>query len=91
MSKVFKFSKNLRELRIHLCQTSSESAGVRNFIGKHYVQLKKENPSTPVLVRECSGVQPKLWARYDFGRETSLPLSDYNDEQVLKAVEKLAK
>uniref|UniRef100_A0A6I8PM63 NADH dehydrogenase [ubiquinone] 1 alpha subcomplex subunit 2 n=1 Tax=Ornithorhynchus anatinus TaxID=9258 RepID=A0A6I8PM63_ORNAN len=54
----------LRELRIHLCQRSAESRGVRDFIEKHYVALKKANPTFPVLIRECSAVQPKLWARY---------------------------
>lgn len=26
--------------------------------------LKKANPDFPILIRECSGVQPKLWARF---------------------------
>ncbi|NXU67134.1 NDUA2 dehydrogenase, partial [Horornis vulcanius] len=54
----------LRELRIHLCQRSAGSRGVREFIEKHYVTLKKANPDFPILIRECSGIQPKLWARY---------------------------
>lgn len=88
----------LRELRIHLCQRSSSSRGVRSargwagpgpgvllqgsetprpepqgplvlslrreFIEQHYVTLKKANPDFPILIRECSGIQPKLWARY---------------------------
>ncbi|MBN3297375.1 NDUA2 dehydrogenase, partial [Amia calva] len=57
-------AKNLREVRLHLCQTSAASQGVRDFIEKHYVTLKKANPEFPILIRECSGVQPKLWARY---------------------------
>lgn len=36
----------------------------RDFINKHYVQIKQGNPKTPILIRECSGVQPRLWARY---------------------------
>lgn len=36
----------------------------REFIEKHYVELKKANPDLPILIRECSDVQPKLWARY---------------------------
>lgn len=36
----------------------------RDFIEQHYVTLKKANPDFPILIRECSGVQPKLWARY---------------------------
>lgn len=27
------------------------------------MELKKANPTFPILIRECSGVQPKLWAR----------------------------
>ncbi|XP_072486636.1 NADH dehydrogenase [ubiquinone] 1 alpha subcomplex subunit 2 isoform X2 [Notamacropus eugenii] len=60
----FKVGKNLRELRIHLCQRSASSQGVRDFIEKHYVELKKANPDFPILIRECSQVQPKLWVRY---------------------------
>jgi NADH dehydrogenase (ubiquinone) 1 alpha subcomplex subunit 2 len=36
----------------------------RDFVEQHYVELKKANPTFPILIRECSGVQPKLWARY---------------------------
>uniref|UniRef100_A0A8D2HAQ8 NADH dehydrogenase [ubiquinone] 1 alpha subcomplex subunit 2 n=1 Tax=Urocitellus parryii TaxID=9999 RepID=A0A8D2HAQ8_UROPR len=59
----------LREIRIHLCQRSPGSQGVRDFIEKRYVELKKANPDLPILIRECSDVQPKLWARYgEYGR-----------------------
>ncbi|XP_051959697.1 NADH dehydrogenase [ubiquinone] 1 alpha subcomplex subunit 2 [Xyrauchen texanus] len=80
-------SKNLREIRLHLCQTSASSQGARDFIKQHYVTLKKANPEFPVLIRECSGVQPKLWARYGFGKEHSVPLDNMNVEQVAKALE----
>lgn len=36
----------------------------RDFIEKRYVELKKANPDLPILIRECSDVHPKLWARY---------------------------
>jgi hypothetical protein len=36
----------------------------RDFIEKRYVELKKAHPGLPILIRECSDVQPKLWARY---------------------------
>ncbi|XP_066910800.1 NADH dehydrogenase [ubiquinone] 1 alpha subcomplex subunit 2-like [Clytia hemisphaerica] len=84
-------SKQLREVRIHLCQTSSSSLGVRNFIENHYVSLKKENPDMPFLVRECSGIEPKMTARFDFGLEKSVSLSDQDSSQVLKSLENLAK
>jgi len=37
---------------------------LRDFIEKHYVGIKQANPKFPILIRECSGVQPVLWARY---------------------------
>ncbi|XP_068133912.1 NADH dehydrogenase [ubiquinone] 1 alpha subcomplex subunit 2 [Hyperolius riggenbachi] len=82
-----KLGKNLREIRIHLCQRSPGSQGVRDFIEQHYVELKKANPNFPILIRECSEVQPKLWARYEFGKEVSVPLNNLKADQVAKALE----
>jgi len=36
----------------------------RDFIQQQYVALKQQNPKVPILIRECSGVQPRMWARY---------------------------
>jgi hypothetical protein len=36
--------------------------------------MKKNNPNTPILLREAQGTLPKIYARYDLGRETSKPL-----------------
>ncbi|XP_061902527.1 NADH dehydrogenase [ubiquinone] 1 alpha subcomplex subunit 2 [Entelurus aequoreus] len=74
--------KNLRELRIHLCQTSAASKGTRDFVEQHYVNLKRANPDFPILVRECSGVEARLWARYDFGKERSLSVDNMSADQV---------
>uniref|UniRef100_V5GXF5 Putative nadhubiquinone oxidoreductase ndufa2/b8 subunit n=1 Tax=Ixodes ricinus TaxID=34613 RepID=V5GXF5_IXORI len=52
-----KFGAHLKELRLHLCQKSSESAGVREFVTKHYPSLKASNPTLPVLnsgMQRCS-------------------------------------
>ncbi|NXT15970.1 NDUA2 dehydrogenase, partial [Prunella fulvescens] len=83
--------RELRELRIHLCQRSAGSRGVREFIEQHYVTLKKANPNFPILIRECSGIQPKLWARYEFGKEKSIPLNNLSVDEVGKALEKVVK
>jgi NADH dehydrogenase (ubiquinone) 1 alpha subcomplex subunit 2 len=91
MSKAFQFRQAVKELRIHLCQTSASSNGVRQFIQKNYVDLKKLNQNTPILIREARDVQPKLWARYELGKESHLPLTNMNENQVLAALEKLAK
>lgn len=79
-----KFGPQIKELRVHLCQTGEESKGARfvndlfgyainsdlftffncrEFVQKFYVNIKRENPTTPILIRECSGVQPRLWTR----------------------------
>lgn len=36
----------------------------REFIEGNYVDLKKSNPKLPILIRECSGVRPVMFARY---------------------------
>lgn len=36
----------------------------RNFVINSYKELKGANPTLPILVRECAGVEPKLWARF---------------------------
>jgi NADH dehydrogenase (ubiquinone) 1 alpha subcomplex subunit 2 len=44
---------------------------------------------TPILIRECSNINPTLWTRYDFGIEKQIPLTGMNAEQVFNAVENL--
>uniref|UniRef100_A0A7E4ZSI2 NADH dehydrogenase [ubiquinone] 1 alpha subcomplex subunit 2 n=1 Tax=Panagrellus redivivus TaxID=6233 RepID=A0A7E4ZSI2_PANRE len=80
----------LKELRIHLCQKSSASAGVRSFIENDYVQLKKANLDFPILVREAAGITPKIWARYSHGIEQSVPIENAPREKVLEVVKQLA-
>ncbi|CAG9782685.1 unnamed protein product [Diatraea saccharalis] len=81
----------LKELRIHLCQTSKQSAGVRDFIQQNYVNIKKDNPNFPILIRECSGVQPRVWARYEKGVERSAPLTNLGASDVLSTIKQLLK
>ncbi|CAF1015522.1 unnamed protein product [Adineta steineri] len=89
MAKALRFASAVKELRLHLCQKSSTSEGVRQFIDKFYVNIKKQNPTTPILIRECSNITPTLWTRYEYGIEKQIPLTDMNADQVLSAVEKL--
>ncbi|XP_058297804.1 NADH dehydrogenase [ubiquinone] 1 alpha subcomplex subunit 2-like [Hylobates moloch] len=77
----------LREIRIRLRQRSPGSQGVRDFIEKRYVELKKANPDLSILIRECADVQPKLWARYAFGQEKNVPLNNFSADQVTRALE----
>ncbi|XP_036320622.1 NADH dehydrogenase [ubiquinone] 1 alpha subcomplex subunit 2 [Rhagoletis pomonella] len=84
-------SPKLRELRIHLCQTDEASFGAREFVEKFYPSLKKNNPDLPILIRECSGIQPRLWARFALGKETSVPLTNQSAPEIQKQLEAVTK
>ncbi|CAG0917291.1 unnamed protein product [Notodromas monacha] len=77
-----KFGGAVREVRIHLCQKCEGSKGVRDFLTKDYVGIKKANPNFPILVRECSGVVPKIWARFDRGKEKVVVVDKMTQDQV---------
>ncbi|KAF7997880.1 hypothetical protein HCN44_009278 [Aphidius gifuensis] len=85
-----KFGSHLKELRILLCQTSKTSQGAREFIESQYVPLKMSNPKLPVLVRECSLIEPRLYARYEFGKESSVSLANLKSSEILDKVLQLA-
>ncbi|CAG5101766.1 Similar to NDUFA2: NADH dehydrogenase [ubiquinone] 1 alpha subcomplex subunit 2 (Bos taurus) [Cotesia congregata] len=85
-----KFGSHLKELRFLLCQTSKSSQGVREFIEKEYVPLKLSNPKFPVLIRECSAIEPRLYARYEFGKEASISLGNLKPEEILQKLKQLA-
>ncbi|MFH4983884.1 hypothetical protein AB6A40_010593 [Gnathostoma spinigerum] len=89
MSNIRLVGGALRELRIHLCQKSSASSGVREFIMHDYVPLKKANSTFPILIRECSGITPRIWARYEHGKETSVSLENASREQDRYVMRKL--
>lgn len=46
----------------------------RSFLTRAYPTMKKNNPQVPILLREAQGTLPKVFARYDLGRETSKSL-----------------
>lgn len=79
----------VRELRIHLSQTDPSSEGLRQFIRNHYLSLKKHYPTLPILIRECENITPKVYARFDYGKELKLDLSHFSSEQVQEAILKL--
>ncbi|KAK7304519.1 hypothetical protein VNO77_42400 [Canavalia gladiata] len=84
-------SKNIKELRFLMCQSSPASSSARTFVEKNYRELKTLNPKLPILIRECNGVEPQLWARYDFGVEKGIKLRGLTETQILKALEDLVK
>ncbi|CDW56866.1 L51 S25 CI-B8 domain containing protein [Trichuris trichiura] len=83
MSKIVGFGPKLKELRIILCQTSEASNGIRTFVSEHYMDLKDKNPELTILVRECSGVVPKIYARFEKGREVNVNVSNLSPSEIL--------
>ncbi|KAF2669073.1 NADH dehydrogenase, alpha subcomplex, subunit 2 [Microthyrium microscopicum] len=89
MASKYAFNSALRELRFHLCQTADHSAAARSFLMKSYPTMKKHNPSTPILIREASGTEPKVWARFEFGKEKMLPLNGLDEKAIESQVTEL--
>ncbi|KAJ2632322.1 hypothetical protein GGF44_003820, partial [Coemansia sp. RSA 1694] len=43
-----------------------------DFIIKSYPGLKDANPELPILIREASGVESRIIARFELGRERKI-------------------
>ncbi|KAF3765103.1 glucose catabolic process to ethanol [Cryphonectria parasitica EP155] len=82
MATKYAFTKSLKEVRFLFCQTSEQSAATRAFLTRTYPTMKKHNPSTPIMLREAQGTQPKVYARYEFGKEESKSLEGLSDKQI---------
>ncbi|QPG75420.1 hypothetical protein FOA43_002774 [Brettanomyces nanus] len=75
-------TKNIRELRFLLSQTGESSKTLKSFLVKSYKPLKKANPDLPILIRECSGVQPTLVMRLEKGVEVKKNLNDLSESEI---------
>ncbi|EFW99093.1 NADH-ubiquinone oxidoreductase subunit [Grosmannia clavigera kw1407] len=91
MSAKYAFTKSLKEIRFLFCQTGEHSAATRSFLTRTYPTMKKNNPHTPILLRDASGTLPKVFARYELGRETSKSLEGLSDKQIEELVTGLVK
>ncbi|KAJ2777366.1 hypothetical protein H4R18_005197 [Coemansia javaensis] len=76
------FSRGLKELRIHFAQEAPASRGLRDFIVKAYPAMKAANPKLPVLIREASGVESRIIARFDRGRERKIVVDSLSAAEV---------
>ncbi|KAK7985092.1 hypothetical protein PG996_005667 [Apiospora saccharicola] len=63
----------------------------RSFLLRAYPTMKKNNPQTPIMMREAAGTLPKVFARYEFGKETSQSLEGLSDKQIEDTVTTLVK
>ncbi|TPX36629.1 hypothetical protein SmJEL517_g01136 [Synchytrium microbalum] len=82
-------TRALKELRIHLCQTSPGSQGVRDFVTNKYLKLKSANPSLPILIREVTGIQARVFGRYAMGVERKVVLDGLTESQVESKIQEL--
>jgi hypothetical protein len=57
---------------IQSCENGTANAPFasnRSFLTRAYPTMKHHNPHTPIMVREALNTQPRVFARYEFGRE----------------------
>ncbi|KAH8419474.1 hypothetical protein KR222_007897 [Zaprionus bogoriensis] len=85
------YTKKLKEVRIVLDPKCADSKGAREYVAKFYPNLKKNNPDLPILVRECVGVQPRLWARYEKGKEIFMSLANQKAKDIHAKLEAIGK
>ncbi|KAF1359956.1 NADH dehydrogenase, alpha subcomplex, subunit 2 [Lizonia empirigonia] len=90
MASKYAFNAGLKELRFLFCQTSEHSAATRTFLQRSYPTMKKHNPHTPILIREASGIEPTLYARYNYGQEKKVALKGLDDKTIEQKVAELA-
>ncbi|ORY94848.1 thioredoxin-like protein [Syncephalastrum racemosum] len=83
--------KGLKELRVHFCQTSPASAGLRDFVAQNYTSIKQANPNLPILIREASGAEARVFARFEKGVERKAILQNQSSQEVSKVLEQLVK
>ncbi|KAK0613068.1 hypothetical protein B0T17DRAFT_542717, partial [Bombardia bombarda] len=73
MSGKYAFTKTLKEVRFLFCQTAEHSAATRSFLTRAYPIMKKNNPLTPIMLREAAGTSPRcmhdmVWTRSSLRR-----------------------
>ncbi|GAB7335267.1 hypothetical protein MBLNU13_g07676t1 [Cladosporium sp. NU13] len=55
---------------------------LRSFLNRAYPTMKHHNPHTPIMIREALNTQPRVFARYEFGREKVEELSGLDDKAI---------
>jgi hypothetical protein len=47
----------------------------RSFLTRAYPTMKHHNPYIPIMIREAMGIEPRVYARYEYGRERMADLT----------------
>ncbi|EZF29802.1 hypothetical protein H109_06221 [Trichophyton interdigitale MR816] len=91
MASRYAFNTGLRELRFLFCHSSTHGDATRAFLKRAYPTMKKNNPSVPILIREALDVEPRVFARYEFGKEKQENLLGLSDKEIEQKVTVLVK
>ncbi|KKZ62379.1 NADH dehydrogenase (ubiquinone) 1 alpha subcomplex 2 [[Emmonsia] crescens] len=91
MSARYAFNQGLKELRFLFCNSSPHSDATRAFLKRAYPTMKKNNPYTPIMIREALGTEPRVFARYEMGKEKLEPLLGLTDKEIEEKVTALVK
>jgi len=62
------------EMKTNRCVKANVCLLIRSFLVRAYPTMKAKNPHTPILIREAMDIEPKVWARFEYGKETKVPL-----------------
>ncbi|KAG9402351.1 ndufa2, NADH:ubiquinone oxidoreductase 10.5kD subunit [Aphanomyces cochlioides] len=89
MSWRAQISRNIQEIRIVACTTSDSSTGLRKFFRRNYAELKMLNPRTPFVYREAEGVEPFVYARYDWGVEQQVYVKHKSADDIVRMLKEL--
>ncbi|KAM5443222.1 hypothetical protein MferCBS31731_001539 [Microsporum ferrugineum] len=91
MASRYAFNTGLKELRFLFCHSSAHGDATRAFLKRAYPTMKKNNPSIPILIREALDVEPRVFARYEFGKEKQETLLGLSDKEIEQKVTVLVK
>lgn len=61
--------KDILGIHRHKTITNAPAGLIRSFLLRSYPTMKHHNPHTPIMIREALNTQPRVFARYEFGRE----------------------
>ena len=85
-----RLSQSVQELRFTFTNGGEASKGISSFISNNYYELKTLNPRLPFLIRDC-GMEdeypPMIHARFDYGREQSVTVAGFTEDQVEKVLQ----
>ena len=54
------------------------------------MNMKNDNPSLPILLRECEGTIPRMTVKYNFNKENSIICDGLSDVQIRNKLQELS-